>query len=70
MIAEIGLMIGMYILVRMVAMDEMRTHSLEKKSLVVTIFMLLTIVVTILVMVSLFIQGTQPTPSLNIPGIQ
>lgn len=59
MVAEIGIMIGIYIVTRMLSY---LTRSKEMhESIIVKVFAVITILVTIIVVADLFLRGTSST---------
>lgn len=59
MLAEIGIMVGLYIVTRMLSY---LTRSQERReSVVVKILSVITIIVTVLVVLDLFLRGTEPS---------
>jgi hypothetical protein len=57
MVSEIGLMIGFYVITRMISF--LTRKELREESLVAKIFSALTILVTIVIMVDLLVRGVK-----------
>lgn len=61
MIVNIGLMIGLYIITRMISFGTRKGDREESKG--VKVFVVITIVVTILLIIDLLVRGTSSLPS-------
>jgi len=60
LLKNIGIMIGIYIITRMVSFLTRKNEKAE--SLVVKIFAIITIIVTIIVILNMYLVGGPPTP--------
>jgi hypothetical protein len=60
LLKNIGIMIGVYIITRMVSFLTRKNEKAE--SLVVKIFAIITIIVTIIVILNMYLVGGPPTP--------
>ena len=64
MIAESGIMIGFYIITRMVSLIRERVRTSGMVGLVVWVFALITILVAIAVIIDLSLRGTGQVPGM------
>jgi len=58
MIAEIGIMVGLYIITRMVSY---LTRKSPAEPTIVRVLAIITIIATIIVVIDMFLRGTSPT---------